>query len=334
MCKRIFALFALAISLFGTQCWASTCSPTPVITSPSLTSPSASVAGPSCTNTFSPTDTTGTYDFSGTFDGIITVKFVTVLTTFTLTATVNHTIDPLDPNEFPAGTVCVTYAFKGSFECDQYDFTGNAGGPNGVPVDYKGLITLELTYFNNQPIHNPAFGHAPGDITTFTEDILTAYSSSPSSPPPPALTSPTSADPTMDGSTPGLSSVVALDEPLSDPADKFCFVSPAPGQTTFSAAQVKVIEVTFQLFMLSSVCSGTPIRDKTARFSLSMTDTSGNIVFPPLLDKEEANKFHWDNKDGLNEFDLSTVGLAPGNYTITLFSSKFSPQSVDITINP
>ena len=288
MCRRIFALLALAISLFGTQCWASTCSPTPVITSPSLTSPSASVAGPSCTNTFSPTDTTGTYDFSGTGDGIITVKFVTVLTTFTLTATVNHTIDPLDPNEFPlVGTVCVTYAFNGSL-CDQYDFTGNAGGPNGVPVkgtDYKGLINLTLSYLTLQAILDPAFGHAPGDITTFTEDILTGYSSSP-----------TVGDPTMDGSTPGLSSVVALNVPLSQVGDTFCLVSPTPGQTTFSAAQVKVIEVTFQLFMFSGgSCTGTPLRDKTARFSLSMTDSLGNFIsFPVLTDKEEANKFHWE----------------------------------------
>src|SRR5260370_873847 len=157
MSRPMLALLALAISLFGTQCWASTCSPTPVITSPSLTSPSASVAGPSCTNTFSPTDTTGTFDFSGTGDGVLTLKFVTVLTTFTLTATVNHTIDPFDPNEFPAGTVAITYC---NGKQDQYDFTGNAGGPNGVPVrntDYKGLITLELTNFTNQMIHNPAF---------------------------------------------------------------------------------------------------------------------------------------------------------------------------------
>src|SRR6266699_2457214 len=311
MCRRIFALLALAISLFGTQCWAQ------ITTCGGIEQPPCSI-----TNTFSPGTTTGTYDFSRSGDGILIVQFNAVLTTFTLTATVNHTIDQVDLNEFPAGTVCVTYSTR---LCDQYDFTGNAGGPNGVPVrntDYKGLITLELTYFNNQPIHNPAFGHAPGDITTFTEDILTAYSSSPTS------------DPTMDGSTPGLSSVAALDEPFSEVGDKFYLVSPA-GNLTFSAGQVKVIEVTFQLFMFSNgSCTGTPLRDKTARFSLSMTDTSGNIVFPPLLDKEEANKFHWDNKDGLNEFDLSTVGLAPGNYTINLFSSKFSPQTVDITITP
>src|SRR6266568_7039512 len=135
MCRRIFALLALAIALFGTQCWAATCTP-------------GVEGGLSCTNTFSPTDTTGTYDFSATGDGKLVVSFVTVLTTFTLTATVNHTIDPLDPNEFPAGTVCVPYTTR---QCDQYDFTGNAGGPNGVPVkgtDYKGLINLMLSYFN------------------------------------------------------------------------------------------------------------------------------------------------------------------------------------------
>ncbi len=325
MCKRIFALFALAISLFGTQCWAQTTC--------------GGEGQPPCpiTNTFSPGTTTGTYDFSSTGDGIITVKFVTVLTTFTLTATVNHTIDPLDPNEFPAGTVCVTYAFNGSPpKCDQYDFTGNAGGPNGVPVkgkDYKGLINLTLSYFQAtfQPILDPAFGHAPGDSTTITEDILTGYSSSPTV----SLLLLSAGDPTMDGSTPGLSSVVALNVPFSEVGDTFCLVSPTEGQT-FSAAKTKVIEVTFQLIFFSfGSCSGTPIRDKTARFSLSMTDAFGNFVsFPALTDKEEGNKFHWDNKDGLNEFDLSTVGLAPGTYTITLFSSKFSPQSVDITITP
>ena len=320
MCRRIFALLALAISLFCAPSWAALCGSGELPPCPSIT------------NTFSPGTTTGTYDFSTTGDGVLIVQFNTVLTAFTLTATVNHTIDQLDPNEFPAGTVCVTYASNGSL-CDQYDFTGNAGGPNGVPVrntDYKGLITLMLSYFTSQPIHNPAFGHAPGDITTFTEDILTAYSSSPSV----SLLLLSAGDPTMDGSTPGLSSVAALNEPLSQVGDTFCLVSPAENQI-FSAAQVKVIEVTFQLFMnFSGSCSGTPLRDKTARFSLSMTDTSGNIVFPPLLDKEEANKFHWDNKDGLNEFDLSTVGLAPGNYTITLRSTKFSPQNVDIIITP
>src|SRR5713226_9719201 len=256
MRKPMFALFALAIALFGTQCWAQT-------TCGGTEQPPCSI-----TNTFSPTVTTNTYDFSATGDGKLVVSFVTVLTTFTLTATVNHTIDPFDPNEFPAGTIAITYC---NGKQDQYDFTGNAGGPNRVPVkgtDYKGLINILLRYFACQgENYTPAFAHAPGDSTTFTEDILTAYSSSP-----------VSEDPTMDGSAPGLSSLAAAREPLIE-TDTFCFVSPTEGQP-FSASQVKVIEVTFQLFSSGSCPSGsgTPIRGKTVRFSLSTTDTSGNIV--------------------------------------------------------
>jgi hypothetical protein len=308
MFKWIFAFLALAFSLFGTQCWAATCS--------------SESAAPSCTNMFSPTDTTGTYEFFG--DGKLIVKFGTVLTTFNLTVTVDHTIDPLDPNVFPAGTVCVKYAFNAG-QCDEYDFTGNKSGPNGVPVkniDYKGLITLSLEYSSFQTANTPAFGHAPGDNATavYSEDILTGYS-----------TFPVTGDPTMGGKLPGLSSVAALDEPLTE-NDTYCWVSPPIDGQIYTVGQT--IEVSFRLFP-SGPCTGnlgTPIRDKTARLSLSTTDTNGNVVFPPHLEKEEGNKFHWDNKDGVNEFDLSTEGLQPGTYTITVFSSKFSPQSRDVTL--
>ncbi len=321
MRKPMFALLALAISLFGTQCWGATCSNPP----PTTTTSSVTAAVVSCTNQFSPTVTTATYDFSSTGDGVLVVTFVTVLTTFNLTATVNHTIDPFDPNEFPVGTVAVTYC---NGKMDQYDFTGSAGGPNGVPVkgmDYQGLINILLTYFTcSGENYTPAFAHAPGDNTTFTEDILTFYSSAPTS------------DPTMDGDTPGLSSLAAAKEPLIE-TDTFCFVSPTELQT-FSAAQVPVIEVTFQLSAGaggSCPITGQPIRDKTAHFSIAVTDSFGDFLSRPVLrDREEANKFHWDNKNGLNEFDLSTVGLAPGHYTITLRSTKFSVQSVDIIIAP
>lgn len=305
MRKPMFALLALAISLFGTQCWASTCSP--------------SVEGVSCTNTFSSGTTTGTFDFSNSGDGILIVQFDTVLTTFDLTVTFTHTIDPLDPNEFPTGTVCVTYEFNGS-QCDQYDFTGSAGGPNGVPVrntDYKGLIMLTLSYFTNQTVHNPAFGHAPGDITTFTEDILTSYSTS--------TICGASCDPTMSGTTPGLSSVVALDEPLTDNGnDTFCSLTLTP--TNNPSGQKSQMEVTLKI-VSGSNCNGTGLRDKTARLSVSTIDGSGNVIFPALKNVE-GNKFHWDNKNGLNEYDISTDGLVSGQtYNVTVFSSKISPQS-------
>jgi hypothetical protein len=309
MRRPMFALIALAIALFGTQCWAATCS-------------NDSIEGVvSCTNTFSPAagGNTGTYEFFG--NGRLTVTFAQVLTSFTLTVTVNHAIDPFDPNEFPPGTVAVTYA--NGFQ-DQYDFTGNAGGPNGVPVkgtDYKGLITLTLTYSTNQTVHTPVFGHAPGDSTTFTEDILTAYFAFPVCTD--CISAPTAADPTMDGTTPGLSSAVAGDAPFTESGDTFCSLTLTP--TNNPSGQKPEIEVTLKI--ASGACGGTGIRDKTARLSVSTIDNNGNVFFPPLKNVE-ANKFHWDSKNGLNEYDISTEGLVSGQtYTVMVFSGKVSPQS-------
>src|SRR5579862_9975002 len=106
MCKRAFGFMLLAFALFGTQCWATNCVPEESEGTP-----------PPCTITFSPGSTTNTYDFSNSGDGVLVVQFDTVLTTFSLTVTVNHTIDQIDLNEFPADTACVTYS---SGQCDQY----------------------------------------------------------------------------------------------------------------------------------------------------------------------------------------------------------------------
>ena len=269
MIPRILLFLALALAVFVTPSWAQDSLP-------------CSGEGTVITCPFSSTQTTNTYEFFN--EGHLVVQFDTVLTSFTLTVTVVHvTNPPLDPKEFPSGTACVKYAFNGS-QCDQYDFSGTAltGGFNGIPVknkDYKGLITLTLSYDTAETIHNPAFGHAPGDITTFTEDIL--------------------------------------------------FV-PAP-QENNSSNEKPVFEVAFKLTG-GTGCSGTPIRDKTARLSVSTTDGAGNVIFPPLMNGGEGNKFHWDSKNGLNEYDISTEGLADGTYTVTVFSSKFSPQSTTFTV--
>ena len=308
MCKRVSVFLALAFAFFGTQCWgADNCS--------------SVEGGVSCS--FTPGTTKGIYDFRSTGDGLLTVDFVTVLTTFTLTVSVSHPSNPLplDPHVFPEGTVCVKYSANGG-NCDEYDFSGSSTGPNGVPVknkDYKGLITLTLSYFTNQTVHSPAFLHAPGDnpSAVYSEDILTSYS-----------TPCTLCDPTMGGKLPNLSAVAAFDKPGDN--DCFVFMSPTPGQT-FQVGQE--IEVEFQL--TSPTCGGSPIRDKDARLSLSTTDTMGNTVFVPLRNKEEGNKFHFDKDEGVNELDLSTEGLAaPRSYTITVFSDEFSPQSVDINLIP
>jgi hypothetical protein len=311
MFKRIFAFLALAFALFGTQCWATTqfCNN---IDSETL----------SCTNTFSPGNTEGVYDFSSTGDGKLTVDFVTVLTTFTLTVTVNHTIDPLAPGVFPEGTVAVTYSTNG--RSDEYDFTGNAGGPNGVPVrkvDYKGLITLTLSYLSvESATTTPAFLHAPGDNAraVYSEDILTGYS--------PFPTCGESCGSTMIGKTPGLSTVAAFKEPLAV-NDCFVFVSPTPGQI-FTAE--REIEVEFRLF--DSTCAGKPLRDKDARLSLYTLDSSGQPVFLPVGKDEGGKHFHFDDEEGVNEREVDTEGLAPGPYTITVFSDEFPSKTVSFVI--
>jgi hypothetical protein len=245
-----------------------------------------------------------------------------VLTPFDLTVTYTHTIDALDPNEFPTGTICVRYFGNGSGgQCDQYDFSGTAitGGFNGVPVknkDYKGLITLTLSYLTTQTIHNPAFAHAPGDISTFTENILTNYSDVPLC---------DDCDPTMGGRTPGLSSVAAFDEPLADNGtDTFCSLTVTP--TNNPSGQKSQEEVALKI-VSGSDCGAKGLRDKTASLSVSTTDINGIVSFPALKNVE-GNKFHWDNKNGLNEYDISTDGLVSGQtYTVTVFSTKISPQS-------
>jgi hypothetical protein len=308
MLIRIFAFFALAFALFATECRAQ---------APFCTGDEGPI--PNCF-TFDSADPSQTYRFG---DGsTLVVTFDKVLKSFELMVVETFPTDPLplDPSVFPPNTVCVKY-FSHSATCGVYNFTGDAGGGvSGVPVknvNYKGMITLILSYFSG-PALTPAFGHEPDDTTTFSEDILTGYSTD--SPP---------EDPTMKGTTPGISSVVALDEKLTE-SDTICNLTLSPNPPHTGGQE---IEVSFQLFSNPS-CSGTPLRDKTAQFSLSTRDSNGNVIFPSIRDKEEGNKFHWDNKDGVNELDLSTVGLPPGNYTLTVFSQKASPQSVSFTLLP
>jgi hypothetical protein len=315
---RIFALFALVFGFFVTQNRAATCSP---IDSETL----------SCTNAFSPGNTHGVYDFRSTGDGELVVDFVRVLGTgFTLTVTVDHHIDNLAPGVFPEGTAIVQYT-NGNF--DEYDFSGNAGGPNHVPVkgvNYTGVITLTLSYLTSQTVHNPAFLHAPGDNASavYRENIITSYSAYPPCPPTEAEVNcnNSSGDPTMKGKTPGLSTVAAFDEPGANGC--FTWISPTDGQT-FQAGQE--IEVEFQLFDRTTTCGSDPIRDKDARLSLSRVDDGQLTVVP--IGKDEGRHFHFDNEQGVNELEVDTEGLQPGVYIITVVSDEFTEQTRTVVIN-
>jgi len=304
---RVLALSVLALLLFVSPSWAQqNCGGEEQISC-------------SITQSFSPGVTTGVYDFTGANDGYLVVQFDTVLTNFSLTVTLGFTFNPLplDPTEFPANTICVQYPGQGASNCVQYNLTGTAGGPNGVPVkntDYQGLISLTLSYITSSGfvVHTPAFGHAAGDGTTFTVNILTAYSND---------CGPACEDPTMSGKIPTPSSLVALDQPLTS-SNTACPLTLTP--TNVASGQKPQVEVTLKE-VSGPDCTAVGLRDKTAGLSVS-TNTSGNVSFAALKNVE-GNKFHWDGKNLLNEYDISTDGLADGTYEVTVFSSQISPQS-------
>ncbi len=316
---RVLALFVLGFLLCVTPSWAQ-----------GFCNGSSDGAIP-CPITFVPgTNETGTYDFTEVNGGLLIVKFDTVLTTFTLTVTLsfptNEQLQPeLDPSEFPVpGTVCVQYQGQSADTCVQYNLTGSPALPV-KNVDYKGLIDLTLSY--SVPVgydaQTPAFGHAPGDTIppVFTVNILDAYSE--------ATICGLACDPTMHGKVPGPSSLIALKETLTS-SNAACPL--LLSTTNVSSGQKPQVEVTLQE---SGTCGGTGgLRDKTASISVSAVDSGGNFIYPfPSLKNVEANKFHWDAKHGLNEYDISTDGLTDGTYQVTVFSKQISPQSACFAIS-
>ncbi len=315
MCKRLFSFLILTI-LFMFLCdrsWGATATCTAF--SETEGSP------PSCPITFNSGTTVGVYNFPDgsslrvEFVGGVKTSFSLTVTEFTLTD--GQLAARLDPKVFPPDT---TSCFHYGGGCEEYAFTGNAGGPNGVPVknvDYGPPIKLTLTYFSTDTVNDPAFAHAPGESTTFSEDILDNYS-----------TKVVSTDDTMDGSTPSLSSVIALNKKLEE-NDQYCWVSPSSGQTFKVGDEVTVA---FQLFA-SGPCignTGTSIRDHFARLALFSTSTG----FQPVRSDEGGKDFQFDNHDKMNEREFSTAGLAPGEYFITVRSTKFPPQTRRIVLGP
>jgi hypothetical protein len=268
---------------------------------------------------------TATFDFGPQGDGTMTVQFETVLTTFDVTVAANEFAsipNPLDPNEFPTGTLCITYSIG---HCVRYDFSGDAvpGGLNGVPVkgvNYRGLITLTLNYNSGQDVRIPAFGHAPGensDTTTFSEDILTSYVDT-------GANCPSCEDPAMGGKTPGISPFAAFDKPFALGTIPGIVCSLTALYQTSASDQNPIVEVSFKLVANGGNCSTGPfLRDKTA--SLSVALNSNPISFADLINGGDSNKFHFDNKNGTNVQDINTNKLPAGRYIVTVRSNLFAP---------
>ena len=316
MAKRILTLLLLSLTLFIVPGWSQS------------TSGNCSQDGDVAACQFSPGVTSATINFVQ--DGVITFQFETVLVGFELDVTANEvgSISNLDAAEFPAGTVCIAYS---TGFCVRYDVTGNVvGSPNGVPirgVNYKGLITLTLNYDSDQVIHIPAFGHAPESSTpTFSENILTSYVD-------PSANACTNCDPAMGGRTPGISSFAALDIPFSQTANTVCPSLTAVSQSSTSGNN-PIVEVSFKLVASGGNCNNGPfLRDKTATLTVASGPLT-NLVFANLVNNGDSNKFHFDNKNGVNVQDINTNGLAPGLYYVTVISNDFSPVTTMFTINP
>jgi hypothetical protein len=318
MAKRSLTLLVLSLALFSTPSWA--------LSSSNCTPSEGFIA---CQ--FSPGATgfsSATFDFGA--DGVIAFQFETVLTSFELDVTASDVaaITNLDPTEFPAGTVCITYSIG---HCVRYDVSGHSGGPNGVPVrgvDYRGVVSLTLNYTSFQTVHIPAFGHAPGDFSgaIFSEDILTFYVD-------PNASACTNCDPAMGGKTPGISSFAALDKPFANGAqgDTICFpgVTAVPQNST--SGQNPIVEVSFKL-VASNCSTDPPLRDKSATLSVGTKDSNNNVVPTTLVNGGAANKFHFDNKNGVNVQDINTNGLPSGTYYVTVISTLFSPVTTTFTI--
>jgi hypothetical protein len=319
---RIFGLFALAFALCGTQCWAD----------------SSAVCTPgdgfiACQFVQGTTNVTGTFDF-GT-DGVITFQFDTILISFELDVSAHEvtSITNLDTAEFPTGTVCIPYT---TGFCVRYDVSGNAGGPNHVPVrgvNYNGLISLTLNYDSFYTPHIPAFGHAPGDNATdiFSEDILTSYVDEHA--PPCTGGEGCGIGPAMGGKTPGISSFAALDKPFAQPpGDTVCPFLTAVPQTS-SSGQNPIVEVSFKL-VASNCNTDPPLRDKTATLSVASVDPNNppNLAFAPLINGGDSNKFHYDSKNGVNVQDINTNKLSSGKYFVTVSSTLFSPVTTTFII--
>jgi hypothetical protein len=322
---RVLALAVLAFLLLVTPSWAASsanCDPT---------------AGNGDNIPFSITchfvpgpSGTATFDFGPQGDGTMTMQFEAVLTTFDVTLTANEFSptpgipNPLDPNEFPSGTVCIAY-FNG--KCVRYDFSGTAmpGGLDNVPVkgvDFRGLVTLTLSYNSSQSVHIPAFAHAPGvnsDSTTFSEDILTSYVDT-------GANCPNCDDPAMGGKTPGLSPFAPLDKPFATtPGVPGIVCSLSAAYQTSTSDKNPIVEVSFKLVASDGNCSTGPfLRDKTASLSVAL---NGNpITFADLINGGDSNKFHFDNKNNTNVQDINTTKLPPGSYLVTVRSNLFAPS--------
>ncbi len=223
---------------------------------------------------------------------------------------------------FPPGTTCWHYSSENGF-CTFYAATGNiVGHPGGLPqqgIDYAGKYTIKIAYFSQDTAQDPGIAHEHEGSPFYDEDMQ-PYFFSPSATP--------GTDPAGAGQSNGFSKFAMINKPLVRNGNFCGFERPLNiSGRTFEAGEP--IEAEFRLTTGPPPCGGNNIRDAIARLSLSLITPQGPVLITNIHSvdhKNTGNLFRFD--DGEYEFDLSTKGLKPGLYQLTVTSNSFKPQSV------
>lgn len=283
------------------------------------------------TQTFSPGNTTNTYNFGSSTTQI---QFLgNVLTTFDLTITKTPTSPadlaamlsnpevfsavglaaPLNTSAvFPPGTTCMHESSAGGF-CTSYVATSTGGLPQ-QGTDFTGNYQVKIAYFSEDVVLNPGMGHEKNGL--IQEDILTDFS--PNATP--------GSDPAGQGRTDNFSGFVMLNEPLIQNGN-FCGFRPPllfSGRIFGAGAE---IPVKFQV-TTGPNCTGSFITDAVARISVSKL-TSGGPVLQKIHSDDHFNKGNLFRVVGKQYiFILETDNLRPGMYQITVFSNRFRLQTI------
>jgi hypothetical protein len=226
---------------------------------------------------------------------------------------------------FAVGTSGVQFSHEGGF-CDTYTVAkGGIGFPDPVPgTDFTGQIQVVMGYFPGNQAKDPGLAHAVGSSPTFTQNVILYFA-------PQFMPGTDDGD---DGTVDGFSRFTPVNIPFTNgQAGYFCgLFSPAPPQGfAFSVGQN--ITVKFQL-TTGPNCSGQNILNAVARLSLVKSVGAG-FVFQDVQSSGGANNLNYFREAGSTYiFNLSTTGLTPGSYVISISSDAAAPVSQPIQLVP
>ena len=211
-----------------------------------------------------------------------------------------------------AGGNCVIF----SISCTQPDGITPAPCPPSPDGSYD--VFVSTSYDTSQSITNPGFLHAPTGTDNW-ENIFTSFSLF-------------KVDPTTTGKTKNFSDFVAVDlgVPPGVTAGTFGGFGPplAPqNPRVFSVGYTIPVKVT------ATSVSNPKVIVSNASVFLSLAKGTVSIPFSQANKKGSNNQLIYNPVLRDYEYYLSTVGLAPGTYSITVYSNSFSAHTVSFQLH-